>query len=87
MSAPKTTIIFTPRMHRTLKFIHDFSAKNARGPSGYEIGLGIEMHDSAVGTHLRRLMNMGFLIRRAVTSEKQRPAFRYALSAEGKAWL
>lgn len=87
MPAPKTTIVFTPRMHRTLKFIHDFSNKHGRGPSGYEVGIGIEMNDSAVGTHLRRLMTMGFLIRRAVTSDKNRPAWRYSLSAEGKAWL
>lgn len=87
MAATHKTIIFTPRMWRTLKFVEQFAAKHGRGPSGHEIGQGIDMVDSNLATHMRRLVDLGFVVRRAVTSEKNRPMWRYTISAKGTEWL
>lgn len=74
-------------MHRTLRFLAQFHSEHGRAPCGSEVSAGIEMAESAVGTHLRGMIDKGLVYRRAATSSKDRPMWHYYVSAEGKKWL
>ena len=84
---PAKEFIFTPRMQRTLRFISGFALKYGRGPSGAEVAVGVEMSDSALAVHLRRMLAIELIHRRAATSSKNRPMWRYTVRARGKEWL
>ena len=84
---PVKEFIFTPRMHQVLKFVTGFAAKNGRGPSGAEIGAALDTADSACSLLLRRMTGLELLVRRGATSQKNRPMWRYTVSAKGREWL